>query len=142
MKKIICALFLMSFLAGCTQSKIEVLDQNNEPTPLPIVSQDTQLDDSIYIGEYLDLDINEPNLKIAKREDGNYDVEISIYRLTYLDDGIGTLTEDGMEFTATDANGDPIKGIIKVENKVATVTFTDSTWELIKNGDSFEYTKI
>ena len=47
-----------------------------------------------------------------------------------------------MEFTATDANGDPIKGIIKVEDKIATVTFTDSTWELIKNGDSFEYTKI
>jgi len=132
----------MGFLAGCNQSKIEVLDQSNEPLPSPIVSQDAQVDDSIYIGEYLDLDINEPNLKIAKREDENYDVEISIYRLTYLDDGIGTLTEDGMEFTATDANGDPIKGIIKVENKVATVTFTDSTWELIKNGDSFEYTKI
>lgn len=142
MKKIICALFVMGFLAGCNQSKIEVLDQSNEPLPSSIVSQDTQVDDSIYIGEYLDLDINEPNLKIAKREDGDYDVEISIYRLTYLDDGIGTLTEDGMEFTATDANGDPIKGIIKVENKVATVTFTDSTWELIKNGDSFEYTKI
>ncbi len=142
MKKIICALLVMGFLAGCNQSKIEVLDQSNEPLPSPIVSQDTQLDDSIYIGEYLDLDINEPNLKIAKREDGNYDVEISIYRLTYLDDGIGTLTKDGMEFTATDANGDPIKGIIKVEDKVATVTFTDSTWELIKNGDSFEYTKI
>lgn len=142
MKKIICALFVMGFLAGCNQSKIEVLDQSNEPLPSPIVSQDAQVDDSIYIGEYLDLDINEPNLKIAKREDENYDVEISIYRLTYLDDGIGTLTEDGMEFTATDANGDPIKGIIKVENKVATVTFTDSTWELIKNGDSFEYTKI
>ncbi len=142
MKKIICALLVMGFLAGCNQSKIEVLDQSNEPLPSPIVSQDTQIDDSIYIGEYLDLDINEPNLKIAKREDGNYDVEISIYRLTYLDDGIGTLTKDGMEFTATDANGDPIKGIIKVEDKVATVTFTDSTWELIKNGDSFEYTKI
>jgi hypothetical protein len=142
LKKIICALLVMGFLAGCNQSKIEVLDQSNEPLPSPIVSQDTQIDDSIYIGEYLDLDINEPNLKIAKREDGNYDVEISIYRLTYLDDGIGTLTKDGMEFTATDANGDPIKGIIKVEDKVATVTFTDSTWELIKNGDSFEYTKI
>ena len=142
MKKIIYALLLMSFLAGCNQSKIEVLDQSSEPAPLPTVFQDTQLDDAIYIGEYLDLDINEPNLKIGKKEDGNYNVEISIYRLTHLEDGVGTLTEDGMEFTATDANGNPIKGIIKVEDKVATVIFTDSTWEYLKNGDSFEYTKI
>lgn len=142
MKKIIFSLFLLSFLVGCGQNQNDVLKPNNENIPSPIISQDTQIDDSIYIGEYLDLDINEPNLKIEKGENGKYNIEISIYRLTYLDDGIGTLTEDGMEFTATDASGNPIKGIITVEDKVATVTFTDSTWELLKNGDSFEYTKI
>ena len=138
MKKNIWALLLMCFLVGCNQVNTDVSTQNNENVPSLITSQ---MDDSAYLGEFLDLDINEPNLKIEKREDGNYGVKISIYRLTYLEDGIGTLTENGMEFTAADANGNPIKGVIKVEDKTATVTFTDSTWEYIKNGDSFEYTK-
>lgn len=46
-----------------------------------------------------------------------------------------------MNFTATDPEGNPISGIITVEDEIATVTFTDSTWELIENGSVYKYTK-
>ena len=104
------------------------------------VSQETALDETLYIGEYLD-ENKEPNLEIAKGEDGKYKVQIGIFRLASFDDGVGVLAEEGMHFTATDMAGNPIIGVITVENGVATVTFTDSTWEYIENGTGYEYTK-
>lgn len=99
------------------------------------------IDDSVYIGEYLDSDVKEPNLEIAKGDDGKYIVQIGIYRLTSLSDGIGELTVEGMNFTATDAAGNPISGVITVKEETATVTFTNSTWHYLQNGSTFEYTK-
>ncbi len=98
-------------------------------------------DDTVYVGEYLDSDVGDPNLEIAKGADGKYIVQIGIYRLTTLDDGVGELTAEGLKFTATDAAGNPISGVITVENKTATVTFTDSAWEYLENGSSFQYSK-
>lgn len=82
-----------------------------------------------------------PDLVIKRRPDGRYDVTIGIFRLTTLDDGVGEMTAEGLHFTATDAAGNPIGGIIKLEGNTATVVFTESTWGLINNGDSFAYTK-
>lgn len=116
-------------LGGCAQKEIEDTTETGMP------------DEAIYIGEYLDYDNNEPNLEIAKGDDGKYVVQIGIFRLTTLNDGIGELTPEGMLFTATDAAGNPISGIITVENQIATVKFTDSTWELLENGSVFQYSK-
>ena len=108
-------------------------------TPKAQNAVDVSIDDSIYIGEYLDSDVNDPSLEIAKGDDGKYIVQIGIYRLTTLSDGVGELTADGMLFTATDAAGNPISGIITVQDQTATVTFTDSTWEYLENGSAFQY---
>lgn len=97
--------------------------------------------DTVYVGEYLETDVNEPNLEIAKGDDGKYIVQIGIYRLTSLSDGIGELTAQGMNFTATDSSGNPISGVITADGQTATVTFTNSTWEYLENGSSFQYTK-
>lgn len=95
-----------------------------------------------YEGTYLDEDNNEPNLHINYRTtDGKYDVQIGIYRLTYLDDGIGTTGDEGLAFTATDAAGNPIAGIITLHGDTATVTFTDTSWELIEPGAQFHYVR-
>ncbi len=101
----------------------------------------TQKQEKMYIGEYLDYDNAEPNLEIAKGEDGKYIVQIGIFRLCSLDDGVGELTSEGMTFTATDPAGNAIGGIITVEDAVAKVTFTNSTWEYLENGATYEYTK-
>lgn len=99
------------------------------------------LDDALYIGEYLDSDVLEPNLEIARGDDGKYIVQIGIFRLTSLEDGIGELTAEGMKFTATDSAGNPISGVITIEDQTATVTFTDSTWGYLPNGSAYQYTK-
>ena len=121
-------------LSGCIKEE-EDIDSN-------VMDEDTNVtDEALYIGEYLDYDCNEPNLEIAKGRDGKYIVQIGIFRLTTLDDGIGELTPEGLIFTATDAAGNPISGIITVEEQIATVTFTDSTWALLENGTTYLYTK-
>ena len=95
-----------------------------------------------FEGTYLDEDNHEPNLHISyRRSDGLYDVQIGIFRLTDLDDGLGRMGDDGLQFTATDAAGNPIGGIITLNGDTATVTFTDSTWPLLENGSQFVYTR-
>ena len=138
-------------IAEPTEISIEPMEEIAEPTEIVGESTtensevqttaETTLNDTIYIGEYLDYDNNEPNLEIAKGDDGKYIVQIGIFRLTSLEDGVGELTEEGMKFTATDAAGNPISGVITVENQIATVTFTDSTWDYLENGSTFQYTK-
>jgi hypothetical protein len=124
-------------IAEPTEIASEATTENSEAQ----TTAESALDDTIYIGEYLDYDNNEPNLEIAKGDDGKYIVQIGIFRLTSLEDGVGELTEEGMKFTATDAAGNPISGVITVENQIATVTFTDSTWDYLENGSTFQYTK-
>ncbi|MBO4775086.1 MAG: hypothetical protein J5515_00605 [Lachnospiraceae bacterium] len=97
--------------------------------------------EGLYIGEYVD-DLNDPNLQIARGSDGTYKVQIGIYRLCFLDDGVGELYDDRMEFHISDENGDPMEGYIVVdEDGKATVTFTYSEWDYIEAGTVYEYTK-
>ncbi len=155
---LLCAGMLL--LSGCASGALqqdipkpseevstESIPENNEPEPSDLEEpqsddkEEPQLDDSAYIGEYLDEDVKEPNLEIAKGEDGKFIVQIGIFRLTTLYDGVGELVEEGMAFTATDAAGNPISGMITIEGERATVTFTDSTWEYLENGSVYKYTK-
>lgn len=95
-----------------------------------------------FVGDYLDEDNNEPNLHITyRRSDGRYNVEIGIFRLTLLDDGIGTISGDELRFIATDAAGNPIGGSISMKGDTAVVKFTDSHWDLLPNGSEFRYTR-
>ena len=95
-----------------------------------------------YEGTYLDQDNSEPSLFISyRRHDGKYDVQIGIFRLTSLDDGIGTMGDDDLSFVATDAAGNPIGGVITLRGDTAAVTFTDTTWELLEPGSQFIYVR-
>ena len=132
----------MMVLSGCAKTDYSMeMDFDDADISIEDEKEINNIDENIYIGEYLDSDVNEPNLEIAKGEDGTYIVQIGIYRLTSLDDGVGELTAEGMLFTATDAAGNPISGIITVDGETAIVTFTDSTWDLLENGSSYVYTK-
>lgn len=88
-----------------------------------------------WVGEYLD---DDGYVKIE--ESGTeYHIEISIFRLTSIDDGVGTIEGNKIAFTATDDNGEPIGGEIEKTDNGVDVIFTDSTWTYIKNGDRFSY---
>ncbi len=135
------AIMMLGLMCGCGATEDEgtrsrVTSEEVEATE---TNTDEVLVDDDYAGAYLDYDNNEKNLIIKANEDGTYEVEIGIYRLTILEDGVGTLTEEGLEFTATDASGNPIKGVIILEGEDVVVTFTDSTWEYIEDGTSYRY---
>ena len=129
-----CAILICGMMAGCKGQKP---DNHNGTTMM----EEPQMPAPSYEGVYLDEDNNEPNLYITLRDDGKYDVRIGIFRLTNLDDGIGTLDADRMEFTATDAAGNPIGGEIILRGDTAEVIFTRSTWSLLENGSKFRYVR-
>ncbi|MBQ9562001.1 MAG: hypothetical protein IJU99_00965 [Lachnospiraceae bacterium] len=97
-------------------------------------------DDAAWIGEYVDEE-KTPSLEIRKRDDGKYDVQISITGLCVLDDGLGELNGEEMAFAATDPAENTIKGTIVLTDQGAKVTFTESEWTYLENGTSFEYEK-
>lgn len=82
----------------------------------------------LYEGEYSDYDVNEPSLEIKKNNDETYQIQIKIYRLFYLDDGVGKVTEKGLEFEATGPNGNKVNGVIRLEEDIAMVTFFSQEW--------------
>ena len=93
-----------------------------------------------FEGTYLD-ENNSPNLLIEPKGTGMYRLEIGIFRLTTLSDAVGKVDGDRLEFTATDAAGNPIGGDITLRGDTATVTFTHSTWPLIETGAQFQYVR-
>ncbi|MBR1690114.1 MAG: hypothetical protein IJ713_05000 [Oscillibacter sp.] len=130
-------------LTACSGGKTAVT-----PAPIPAAEGKPtetvtapELNKDSYIGEYADSDSGSAGMEIAEGENGVFVVQVSIYRLTAFSDGVGTLAFDGLRFTATDASGNPISGVITLEGSEATVTITDSTWALLPNGEQFVYTK-
>ena len=94
-----------------------------------------------FEGTYLD-ENNSPNLLIEPNGTTNmYRLEIGIFRLIILSDAVGMVDGDRLEFTATDAAGNPIGGDITLRGDTATVTFTHSTWPLIETGAQFQYVR-
>ncbi len=88
-----------------------------------------------YAGHYTASDSS--TLDISE-SGGSYTVKMGIFRLTELE-GTGTAGADGLNFTATDAAGNPIKARVTVSGETATVTFTGSSWSYIKTGDVFTF---
>ena len=94
-----------------------------------------------FAGSYTDPDSGETGLVITDLGDGQFGISLSIFRLANFEDGRGELGEVSMSFNATDPAGNPISGKITLDGSTATVTFLDSSWDLISNGDSFRYEK-
>ncbi len=117
--------------------------QESEGTTVEVETTESNTEASqsndIYAGEYLDYEYNEPELKINANGDGTYFVCIGIIRLAVFEDDDAIATDAGLEFTAEDDAGNPIKGVITLEGNEAVVTFTESTWRLIPNGTVYRY---
>jgi len=94
----------------------------------------------LFTGEYNSYDTDEPNLEIRKKEDGTYQIQIEIFRLAFFEDGVGTLTENGLAFSATAPDGSETVGTITLDGDVATVTF-DPGWPGFGDLYSYRYYK-
>jgi hypothetical protein len=74
-------------------------------------------------------------------KNGTCRIEISLYRLTYIDDGTGYVKNNVLHFTATDANGKTIQGIIKKSGKQVTLKFTKSSWTYLPKGTTYYFSQ-
>ena len=90
-----------------------------------------------FVGEHIS-SYDGSTLTISDNGDGTYKVDIELFRLCSLENGVGTLEGDQMTFVVDDPNGEKLTGeITRDSNNVFTVTITESSWSLLANGDSF-----
>ena len=59
-----------------------------------------------------------------------------------LEQCVGELTDEGLEFYTTEIGDKDIHGIITLDGDVATVTFTSSDWRDYSSRDEFKYHKV
>lgn len=101
-------------------------------------SEDNDENKVEYEGVYVDDDGS--MLGITKEGD-SYKVNVDIVRLTSLSDGVGKVTEEGLAFTANDANDEPMGCLVTLNGDKATLTITNSVWPLLENGETFVFVK-
>ncbi len=80
-------------------------------------------------------------LSITRAGDG-YGITISLFRLTFLDDGTGRFDakRNVLSFVATDASDNPIGGEIRWKDADHVIArFTKSTWNYLPNGTEFSF---
>ena len=80
-------------------------------------------------------------LKISENENGKPSIDIELFRLASLDDGTGSFSGDKLDFSATDASGEPIYGSVKLKGDTAVVTFSKSTWEYLPSGTTYRFVR-
>ena len=79
---------------------------------------------------------------ICRRSDGTFFAEISIFRLTTQDDGVGTYEDGVLTVTATDASGHPMIWEITGDGEGLKAVVTSSQWELLPEGTEFDFTPV
>lgn len=95
---------------------------------------------SPFEGEFYDVDNGEPCLHISyRRNDGLYDVNLSIIRLTHLNNGLAYMGDEGLVFQSKCDSGDSVSGLISLHSDTLMVTIKDSKWPLLENGSTFKY---
>ena len=80
-------------------------------------------------------------LTIDNRTSSGPLVNISLFRLTDIDGGIGKMVNGALTFTATDAAGQPIGGRITFDGDTAHMTFTESSWEYLPKGSTCSFVR-
>ena len=131
--------FVLAVLTVCScRNGNQEAVQDNTTVNEALTSQDKPTVSEALTGHFVS-DYDGSSLTVSTREDGRYDIEIDLFRLTLLDDGIGDDSDGGIDFTATDAAGEPIGGHISIADSTATLTFVHSTWSLIEEGAEWAF---
>ena len=136
-KTIISFVLAVLTVCSCRNGNQEAV-QDNTTVNEALTGQDQPTVSEALTGHFVS-DYDGSSLTVSTREDGRYDIEIDLFRLTLLDDGIGDDSDGGIDFTATDAAGEPIGGHISIADSTATLTFVHSTWSLIEEGAEWEF---
>ena len=103
--------------------------------------QVADVEEDLFVGYY---EADEGSSVDIGKENNQYTIDINIVRLTSIDDGVSEyVSGNQMLFSATDASGNPIGGLIKWNDdyKKINLMITDSTWGYLPNGTEFNFTK-
>ncbi len=91
-----------------------------------------------FLGEHTKSD-DGSTLTITDNNDGTFAVNIDIFRLCSLDDGVGTFSDHKMSFDVTDPAGNKMSGMIyRDSDNSLTVKITDSSWDYLQVDDTIE----
>ena len=128
MKKAIILLLALALLAGCS----------NRPAPADQVqpaAQTAQFEEGTW------RDDMGSDLIITRDENGDYRVDYSIYKLTYMEGASGTYdTSTGaLSFSGTDDNGHTLAGTIARKGDHLVVTLTESAYPDCPAGTTFDF---
>lgn len=129
--------------AGNPVTTNPVTSPNSDPLPEPLVTESVQdAAEDPYVGEYNDFDYNisEPALEIEKNQDGSYEIEIGIYRVSTFQNCKGTLVDDKIAFSTVFSDR-LIEGTIEFDDDIATVTFTSKDWAEYSNLNIYSFEK-
>lgn len=108
-------------------------DDTAETDDTAVSSDTVNLDD--YIGFYADGDCNEITID---KEGDDYIMEVTIFRLTDIDEGIVSATSEGVVFDATDAAGDPIKLLFReAGDEMYELVIEETTWDGFEEGQIY-----
>lgn len=138
MKKIVLILGMVAVLGmtACADKEEQVTTTHNEEA---VTTEDkSSQTEASYEGEYNSFDTDEPNLQIQKNEDGTYNIEIGIFRVTTLY-CTGQMTEYGIEFKEKDEDW-VVYGKIIFEDDIATVKIESPDW--IDDITEYKYRKV
>ncbi len=91
-------------------------------------------------GQYI-YHVDDSTLSIIADVDGSYVAELTLFRLTSIDDFTGKYENSILTMMGTDAAGNPITAEITFSNGQAVLTFTDSTWKYLENGTQYVFDK-
>lgn len=74
-------------------------------------------------------------IMVEEGEDGKLNVEVSIFRLCTLEEGVGIYENGTVSFDAKDPNGEPIRCCLYIDSDGSiSMEIEDSTWEYLPNG--------
>ena len=128
MKKALILLLALVLLAGCS----------NRPAPADQVqptAQTAQFEEGTW------RDDMGSDLIITRDENGDYRVDYSIYKLTYMEGATGTydISTGALSFSGTDDNGHTLAGTIARKGDHLVVTLTESAYPDCPAGTTFDF---
>lgn len=101
----------------------------------------TEEKDTKKVTDYSGTYKNDDSSEIVIIKDGDsYNVNIGIYRLASFENGkVTDIKDDILTISSTDPSGNPITFTFNYKTKVLTVK--ESTWDLLKVDETFEFNK-
>ena len=129
MKKALIIFLALALLTGCSNRHAPV-DQVQ-----PAAAQTAQFEEGTWHDDM------GSDLIITRDESGDYRVDYSIYKLTYMEGATGTydISTGALSFSGTDDNGHALAGTITCKDDHLVVTLTESAYPDCPAGTMFDF---